>query len=404
MEINGKLARRIKRQVKGKVHDFFVIYPIGLEEIGLVELKRAGISEIKGVEPGGISFAAKVEDMVRATLFCKGAVRFLMRLAHFKAENFVIFHKRMKENIAWELYLPDDDMPQFSISTARSRLQHTGAIKERAEKALKERFLLCPCMEKKLKNQKQTIYIRFINDRCTVSLDCSGEPLYQRGYKRYISEAPLRENIASLLLQQFALDSYSVLYDPMCGCGTFPIEAALLLGRGKLAGLRCYPFQEWPSYSEAAFCYLQKKQKEMEGKQGSICIVGSDIKIKNIEAAQKNSQIVGMKAGTEKQIGQEVCDLYWKQLDFFKSDRNMFPMEGKMLMMLNLPYGKRVEIKSKQFFKRVGEKLKMSFPNTDVLLITGSEEAEKALHLHYEKKLLFNNGGIMVGALFLSIK
>ena len=129
------LERRIKIQVKGKPHQFFAVYPLGFENAGVAELKNAGITQIDNVEPGGILFTAKISEMMQAALSCYGAVRILMRLACFNASNFSMLVRRLKNEIPWELYLPPNCIPEFSVSTVKSRLYHSDAVAERAKKA-----------------------------------------------------------------------------------------------------------------------------------------------------------------------------------------------------------------------------------------------------------------------------
>lgn len=399
------LERRIKIQVKGKAHQFFAVYPPGFEDIGVSELKNAGITQIDAVETGGILFTAKIQQMMQAVLLCRGAVRILMRLAHFKASNFSMLMRHLKNKIVWELYLPPKCIPDFSVSTAKSRLYHGDAIAEHARKAF------VSMMGPDTSRQEQTVYIRIVNDRCTISLDCCGESLYRRGYKMYTTDAPLRENLASLLIERIAAEfpenHYDAVYDPMCGSGTFLTEAALQTEKlqSKLAALRSFAFQHWPVYSEAAFNFIARQQPAAFNAvfSSDLRIFGSDIDTGNIQLTSENAANLGLTAVNNFTEQSEEPAVYLMPIDFFRTSKKLIPSKEKILLIFNPPYGKRLKIDKKIFFAHIGNHLKRHYKNCDALVIVPDEESEKAMKLHYEKKWIFKNGGLPVAALFFHL-
>lgn len=399
------LERRIKIQVKGKPHQFFAVYPPGFEDIGVLELKNAGITQIDNVETGGILFTAKIQQMIQAVLSCKGAVRILMRLASFNASNFSMLMRHLKNEIAWELYLPPDCIPDFSVSSAKSRLYHSDAVAEHAKKAFVSMF------GNNTSPQGQTIYIRIVNDKCTISLDCCGESLQRRGYKIYTADAPLRENLASLLMEriavQFPENRYDAVYDPMCGSGTFLTEAALQNGKlqSKLAALRSFAFQKWPVYSEAAFNFTANKCQPAFSQlfPDDMQIFGSDITDKNIRLTSENAANLGLTVIDNFTERLDSPAIHLMTADFFKTTKKQLPFKEKMLLIFNPPYGKRLKIDKKTFFAQIGSHLKLHYKNCDALVIVPDEESEKAMKLYYEKKWIFKNGGLPVAALFFRL-
>lgn len=397
------LERRIKIQVKGKTHQFFAVFPIGFENIGVAELQDVGITQIDSVEPGGVLFTAKVSQMIQAALSCKSAVRILMRLASFKASNFSMLVRHLK-NIPWELYLPSNCIPEFNVSVTKSRLYHSDAVAERAEKAFIETAGENPT------SHGQTIYIRIVNDKCTVSLDCCGNPLWQRGYKLYTADAPLRENLASMLISLLARDfpesRYDTVYDPMCGCGTFLSESAVYNGslQEKLASLRSFAFQKWPVYSEAAFNFAARNipAKESSIFCDNLQIYGSDINKENIRLTSENISKLAIKTTSFSDTTENLC-VHLTAADFFKTDKKQIPTGKKMLLLFNPPYGKRLKIDKEAFFEKIGKHLKLRYKGCDALVIVPDEEAEKAMNIYYEKKWVFKNGGLRVAALFFRL-
>lgn len=399
------LERRIKIQVKGKTHQFFAVYPPGFEDIGVAELKNAGITQIDNIETGGILFTAKIQQMMQAVISCRGAVRILMRLASFNASNFSMLMRRLKNEIAWELYLPPKCIPDFSVSAVKSRLYHSDAVAEHARKAF------VSMVGNDATPQEQTVYIRIVNDKCTISLDCCKESLQRRGYKIYTADAPLRENLASLLIEriatQFPEKRYDAVYDPMCGSGTFLTEAALQNGKlqSKLASLRTFAFQQWPVYSEAAFNFIVHKQPPAFSHifSDNLQIFGSDINNGNIRLTSENTANLGLTIINNFSEMLDEPAIHLMTADFFKTTKKSIPFKEKMLLIFNPPYGKRLKIDKKTFFTQIGSHLKLHYKNCDALVIVPDEEAEKAMKLYYEKKWIFKNGGLPVAALFFRL-
>ncbi len=398
------LERRIKIQVKGKTHQFFAVFPIGFENIGVAELQDVGITQIDSVEPGGVLFTAKVSQMIQAALSCKSAVRILMRLATFKASNFSMLVRHLK-NIPWELYLPSNCIPEFNVSVTKSRLYHSDAVAERAKKAFIETVGENPT------SHGQTVYIRIVNDKCTVSLDCCGNPLWQRGYKLYTADAPLRENLASMLIhliaREFPKNRYDAVYDPMCGCGTFLSESAVYNDnlQEKLASLRSFAFQNWPVYSEAAFNFAARNHSSKEASifADNLQIYGSDINKENIRLTSENAKNLGLKTIADFANTEESSAIHLTVKDFLKTNKKQFHSKEKILLMFNPPYGKRLKIDKKAFFAQIGKHLKLHYSGCDALVIVPDEEAERAMNVYYEKKWIFKNGGLQVAALFFHL-
>lgn len=177
---------------------------------------------------GGISVEADLEWMVKAHLLLKIPVRILLRLAESKVRDFPKLHQKILK-FPWKDFLSHPE-PQWEITCRKSRLMHTGRIEETIKKALAEALVRQPLNQdwKKKNYSPQTFYVRFDDDVMTLSLDLSGEPLYKRNLQVIKGEAPLRENFAAALLIELfdGIETPVALTDPMCGSGTFLIEAA----------------------------------------------------------------------------------------------------------------------------------------------------------------------------------
>ncbi|HBD93673.1 MAG: hypothetical protein A2015_04240 [Spirochaetes bacterium GWF1_31_7] len=284
-----------------------------------------------------------------------------------------------------------DVIPAYIVTTSKSRLYHSDAVKESVESGVIKRMkTIYPSYSPKDGSIK--IFVRVADDRVTISLDSSGDPLYCRGYKTMISDAPLRENIASAILLHYNLNDFDEIIDPMCGTGTFLLESLIQLQVKNHCGLRSFSFENWPVFSEATFNYIQKKHLA-ESQKTTVKITGSDISAKNIDCCKKN---------LENLHGEHTTDsVTFYQADFF----NLRKMSEKLLVVINPPYGKRIETDSSlnDFYIKIGNKLKKDFKGAECAIIVPGIEAEKALGLRYTSKIPFMNGGLPVAVLYLTV-
>jgi putative N6-adenine-specific DNA methylase len=206
----------------------FLIIPPGLEDLAAREILDKLPVVKHNVIKGGIEVEADLNWMVNAHLLLKIPVRILLRISESKVRDFPRLHQKFVK-FAWKDYLAHPG-PQWEISCSKSRLMHTGRIEETIKKALTEALVKQPLSQdwKRKNYSPQTFYVRLVDDNLTLSLDLSGEPLYKRNLQVIKGEAPLRENFAAALLMELCegLTSEVSLTDPMCGSGTFLLEAA----------------------------------------------------------------------------------------------------------------------------------------------------------------------------------
>lgn len=128
----------------------------------------------------------------------------------------------------WPKLLPPYSTVSVSVTCKKSKIYHAGAAKERAESALAAHGFIAPEPEYPPDFE---LRIRIDRDIVTVSLDTSGEPLHKRGHKEAVNTAPMRETMAALFLRAAKFNGKEPFYDPMCGSGTFVIEAAEIARR-----------------------------------------------------------------------------------------------------------------------------------------------------------------------------
>ena len=250
------LDKRIKRRIIGRRHDFFAITLPGFERLCADELDA--VSDTIGIGErvnGGVSFSGRLTDLYLASLHARIPVRFLMRLAGFKATNFQQLDKQI-QRIDWELYLPAGLVPECRVTTHHSRLYHTGAVADRIARCIAAHWTKSG-MDRS-PSGGQCLYVRLEADTVTLSLDGSGDPLYQRGLKRHTAKAPLRETTAAGILLLAGFRPGVPLMDPMCGSGTFSLEAALMVKDIPPGFFRDFAFMAWPAFRPQQWAHMKR--------------------------------------------------------------------------------------------------------------------------------------------------
>ena len=388
MPLNTKaIERRIKQHIYAKEHRIFAVVHPGFEGAARAEIESiAAVSEIE-ISDGGIEFTCGMEEMWKLHLASRCATRFLMRVGIFRA----LFWNELREKCAalpWELYLDPVSGADFSITCHHSKLYHTGRISQEIYAAISERFASQGHDEPVVEGGGDSIkvFVRFQDDVCTLSVDCTGEPLYRRGYKIDINEAPLRETLAASILFEAGISAYDLLVDPMCGSGTIPVEGAMFAG-GVLPGfLRTYAFKRFPFFPEARCRFVLKSITDECPKRG-IRVFASDIDERSLDACRWNA-------------GRAKAEITIERKDFFSAKRADYP-EGKLLIAMNPPYGERLGPRSNVggFFAALGGKLRKDFAGCGFAVIVPGEDAERAFGIRWDRKIVFSNGGLKVALL-----
>ncbi|TWI76856.1 putative N6-adenine-specific DNA methylase [Desulfobotulus alkaliphilus] len=248
-----RLHKQIRRQLLEKKQEFFVICPPGFEKECEKEIQTLfpDTGPMKA-EKGGILLQAPLSFAPEANRRLRTASRILMRMARFTATDFKGFQKNLAE-IPWQLYFPEGPLPEIRVLCHKCRLYHSDALAQRIRDFLsskKDRESGAPCIQEK---PLPGLYLRGEKDRFTLSVDSSGPLLYLRGLKTAGSRAPIRENLAAAILMASGYTPEIPLADPMCGSGTFSMEAALMASNLAPGSFRSFAWENWPAFLVAPF-------------------------------------------------------------------------------------------------------------------------------------------------------
>ncbi len=384
------LSKRIKRHVTAIPHAFRVVCHPGFERTCEAEVRLLGFSAPVEISRGALDFTARLEDAWKMTAFSRTCTRIVMRIESFSAENFGRFEKKSR-SIPWELFFSKDSIPKIRVTSRKSRLYHTDAVALRLAAIVRESLdANGECLGESF---PQNLFVHFENDRCTISVDLAGVPLYKRGFERHVEAAPIRDTLAAAILFEAGLPCAEELFDPMSGSGTFSSEAALLLAGANLWKTRRFALQDAPSFRPNAWNFMTRKTPGVE-LFPKLEIHASDISKKAFETLEYNLKTNGARPF--------LAGLPEDALDISRSDFFDLPKAGPAsLLVLNPPYGKRIFADIPRLYREIGKKIRMDFSDSSVAVIAPNAEAEKALSLSPKKRVETIHGGIPVRVLFL---
>ncbi|MBX3270686.1 MAG: RNA methyltransferase [Sandaracinaceae bacterium] len=267
--------------------DLFAACAPGLEPLLAAELAALGALDARPLA-GGVAFRGHRRVLYRANLECGLATHVLVRLARFGADRFEALEAELAA-LPWERWLLPGAPRRVRASAHKSRLHHTGAIVERAERAIALRLGDAPQDDEE---RAVPIALRLVRDEVHVSLDTSGAPLHRRGYRTTSGPAPLREDLARALVIVSGWDRASPLVDPLSGIGTIPIEAALYAeGRAPGAG-RAFAFERTALLDEASWARV--REASAAARREAPPILGRDADPRAIAASEANAARAGV--------------------------------------------------------------------------------------------------------------
>jgi putative N6-adenine-specific DNA methylase len=327
--MSAALEKRLKRHVIGRAHDFFAVTAPGLETLCLGELASLGL-EGRAVR-GGVEFAGPLHACYLANLCLRTASRVLMRVHSFRVTSFPALEKEAVR-FPWELVVPPGTLPKLHVTTHHCRLHHTDGIAERVLSGIMGRpgQTTATAEPPDPSEPGPRVFIRGTDDRFVVSIDSSGENLYVRGVKTHRGEAPLRETIAAALLMGAGFTGVEPLIDPMCGTGTFSLEAALMAKRMPPGWFRSFAFTRWPAFRRERWEYLRRKAAEGFQILDAPAIFASDIDSDACRALEESIRAHGIADAVAVSRG-----------DFLELDpRSLADHPG--WVVLNPPYGRRI--------------------------------------------------------------
>jgi 23S rRNA (guanine2445-N2)-methyltransferase / 23S rRNA (guanine2069-N7)-methyltransferase len=299
----------------------------GLEAVVARELEALGYPA-RSTQTGRVEFEGDGRAIARANLHLRTADRVLVRVAGFQAPDFdALFETTL--DVPWEEWIGPDDAFPVSGRSVRSTLSSVPAVQRTVKKAIVERLMRAHGVRTLPETRSVVpVEIALLKDEATLLLDTSGSGLHKRGYRDLVGAAPLRETLASALVELSFWKRGKPLADPFCGSGTIAIEAAML-GRRMAPGLgRSFAAEDWPVIEESVWAEAHEEARDLELPDLGEPILASDIDENALSLARRHAERAGVAA-----------DIRFERRSFVELES----MLEYGCMVTNPPYGVRME-------------------------------------------------------------
>lgn len=352
---------------------------MGLEEVLAKEIKDLGGERVQLLKRA-VSFVGDDALLYTANLSLRTALRVLVPLAEFRAENEERLYREVK-NFPWENIFGLDQTFIIDSVLSGTVFRHSQFLALKTKDAIVDRFRERSGQRPTVDTQNADIHlnIRVHEDKVTLSINSSGLSLDRRGYRRLSNEAPINEVLAAGIILHSGWDGSRPFVDPMAGSGTFSIEAALIGTCTPPGWNRSFSFERWQEFDETLY---EKVRFDLSKgiKEDDLHIHARDLLTSSLELISKNAE----KAGMEDY-------LRIKKEDFFEAE----PKGKKGVVVLNPPYGERLRIADPHaFYKRIGDTLKQKYAGYDAWIISSDLDALRSIGLRASEKVEMMNGGL----------
>ena len=375
----------------------------GLEAVLKREIEDLGY-EIALVEDGRITFYGDEEAVALANIFLRSAERILLKVGSFRAETFEELFQGTK-NLPWEDFIPSNG--KFWVAKAasvKSRLFSPSDIQSIMKKAMVERMKSHYGKEWFEEDaESYPIRVFLMKDIVTAGIDTSGDSLHKRGYRLRSSKAPISETMASALIYLTPWKKDRILVDPFCGCGTFPIEAALMAADVPPGMYREFTAMDWNGLvSDKVWRNAFDEAREHAAEGYKNIGVKADYGRNNVLSAQSTSDILDIQGydidpEMVRLARENAADAGVEKLIHFQArEVKDLRHSGKYgFIITNPPYGERIEDKETLpgIYSDFGRSLKM-LESWSAYVITSYEDAEKYIGRKADKNRKLYNGMI----------
>ena len=358
---------------------YFATCPRGLEALLVDELREIGASALRPV-PGGVGFEGDLATSYRANLHSRLATRVLMQLARAPYRNEQDVYDAAY-GVPWQRWFTVERRIRVDVTAIRSPLRSLEFITLRVKDAVCDRFRAeCgrrPDVDTRLPDVRIAAFLDA--QQVTLYLDTSGEPLYKRGYRTERGEAPLKENLAAGILALTGWDRKEPLFDPMCGSGTFVIEAAMMAMRIAPGARRRFGFERLLAHDTKLWSGLREAALATQEPPRALPIFGADVSGRELRYAHENLKAIALDASIE-----------LRKADVLE----VAPPARFGVMVVNPPYGVRLagEQVLADFYPRLGDALKNRFAGWRCYIFSADPELPKRIRLKATRRTPLFNG------------
>ena len=360
---------------------FFAPCPRGLAPALAGELADLGAHHPQAAE-AGVSFTGPFDLVYAANLHSRIASRILWRVAQFPYSNENDVYERGKE-VQWREYFSAERTFKVETNAHRSPVKSLDFVTLRVKDPIADHFRGALGHRPSVSPRDPDVRVHAFLDAkmCTLYIDTSGEPLFKRGRRDFVGEAPLKKNLAAGILRIAGWRPGVALLDPMCGAGTFLSEAADISLARAPGRSRAFGFQNLSRYNASTWERLLAKAQREEKPMAPLPIYGSDLYGRTVDSARMNLRDAGLESAvTLKQV-------------------NLLELSAPAatgLLVTNPPYGVRLGEKEDlaQFYPQLGDTLKKRFAGWTAFILSGDPELAKLIRLSASKRTVLYNGAL----------
>ncbi len=363
------------------MNTYFAPCPRGLENLLAEELAPLGARYIRPAA-GGVQFSGDWSVCYRANLESRIATRVLWRIAQggYRTED-DLFNLAAKQR--WPELFHLSRTIRVLTTASKSPLRSIDFVTLRVKDAICDSFRAIDGERPSVDTREPDvrIHVYLTDHECTLYLDTSGTPLWQRGLRQATVDAPVKENLAAGIIKLSGWQPGTPFYDPMCGSGTFLLEAAqMALDRAPGLG-RVFAFEKLNSFEVWNWAALRSAAEARCKPVGPLAIYGSDIDEKAVRATKRNLQEAGL--GGAVQV--ESADLL-----------AIVPATGAGTLIANPPYGERIGEQEElaAFYPQLGAALKKHWAGWNCYFFTADTRLPKLVRLQPSRKTPLYNGAL----------
>jgi putative N6-adenine-specific DNA methylase len=363
------------------MEQFFATCPRGLEQVLAAELAALEAHDIKPVD-GGAAFAGDLALRYAANLESRVASRVLWQVgrAHYRTEHDIFDTARA---LPWARLFDVGRTIRVNVSAIKSPVRSLDFVTLRVKDAVCDVFRTAHGKRPDVDTESPDVRIHafLTREEVTFYLDTSGEALFKRGWRASGGDAPLRENLAAGILKLTGWSAPTPLLDPMCGSGTFLLEAAMM-ALDVAPGLgRSFGFEKLANFDANRWRALRDKARARRRGAAALPIYGSDKSGTILAAARENLSAAGLS---------EVVHL--KQMDVLDGR----PPAPSGIVVMNPPYGERVggEEELAAFYPKLGDALKQRYAGWTAYILTADLRLARLIGLKASRRTPLYNGAL----------
>ena len=355
----------------------------GLEKEGAKELIELGAKSVKASRRH-ISFEADMACLYRIHLRARLSFRFLREIVKFPCHGPNELYDAVQRLIDWDNWLQPRQSFRVDVTGFGEGLSHTHFTALQVKNAIidLQRERLGSRSSIDLNNPDICFHLHLSNYQAVLSVDGSNSSLHKRGYRAAVGIAPIKETLAAGLMRMTEWDGTKNLVDPLCGSGTFLIEAVSML-LGIASGIdRQFLFKNWPDFDISIWNKELKMAQNIKPLNRKLSkVIGCEVDEVIAQSASDNVR----KAGLEDYIEIINCPFQEFQLP-----------PGLGFLTCNPPYGKRIgdETELPNLYKKLGEYCKEQASGWDLWLLNGNPKLSKYLGMKASRRFQVNNGSI----------